>query len=576
MRVRRIGRLTAVFSVTITTFVVLIIGGLWIASEITSFQRAAQTDAQDLLDSHRESIRNRVGDVVDFFEAEIVTMEMERRMMLRRRVDTAATVVREIQSRSPGQPFPDTLEALKVFILSPEGVLLFGSSIADGVELRDVPVPRIDGYLAWEEGNATTLVAYDPELNILVGATDFDQRFEELVRLRLRKILEKIPIESDEYLFGATYEGVSILGPRIGENMWDAVDSNGIHVVRSLSQIAQAGGGYLTYHLPATTGLEPIPKTSYVQGIDRLGWYIGIGFNRDTAAKTSQRRHEAIVALLWSRLVVIVSALVLLLAFVVASSIWSARMLISNVGRFTDFAAHAAKDRRLIDENRVVFQEFRELAVAINEMVETLRTAIDEKNILLREVHHRVKNNMQIISSLLSLQEEEGAGGSYEEVFVQVRNRVGAMALVHEQLYQAETLSVLAVRPYLEDLVVHVLRSYERLEAGWRVTVECDDINLNLDRSIPLGLIVTELVSNALKYAESPSPELHVSVRGGNEADERLELVVRDNGPGIPPLDQIPGRGLGLTLVEGLVSQLGGEITVSREGGTRWVVRFSP
>jgi len=563
---RRIGRTIAAFSLILTGVSVLIIGGLWIASEIIASRVQLDAEITAFHERRRDSIRNRVDDVVDFIEAEIRSLESDYQIDMRNRVEAVADVIRAMDSVMTPQKMDRAFSALDVFVVSWEDV--------SSLDLPD-RVLQAGGFVYRDDGEATILFVMPlPEYGLLVGTREREETIIESIRDQLRRTLAKIPIENDEYLFGGTYDGISIIGPSVGRNMWDVQDSDGIHVVRSLSQIAQAGGGFLNYHLPASTGLEPIPKTSYVRGIDRFGWYVGIGFNRDTADAINAERREMIAGFLRSRITIIILALLVLIGLGVVTSMWFAAAFDRNIAGFTEFAVYAAKDRRLIDEGKIEFVEFRQLAGSINAMVETLRAAIDEKSVLLQEVHHRVKNNMQIISSLLSLQEANEDSVEHGGVFVQTRNRVGAMALVHEQLYQSHTLTALSVCPYVQDLVVHIRQSYERPGSAWQIAVECEEIELSLDRSIPLGLIITELVSNAFKYAESENPTLRVAIRRDREYPGTVELEVRDGGVGFTPEDLHADKGLGLTLVDSLVKQLHGSRTVVVENGTRWLVRF--
>lgn len=203
---------------------------------------------------------------------------------------------------------------------------------------------------------------------------------------------------------------------------------------------------------------------------------------------------------------------------------------------------------------------------------DALRETIAQRDVLLNEVHHRVKNNMQIIVSLLNLQEDALPLHEAGDVFAQVRNRVAAMALVHEQLYHSATLSAIDVRPYLSNLISTVRQSYERPDSPWHIRVSCDPLQLGLEQSIPFGLLVTELVSNAFKHADGPAPELHIAVR--ESGDGAVELRVCDNGPGMEADAARRGVGIGLTLVDSLVKQLEAEVARVVDRGTHWTIRF--
>ena len=219
-------------------------------------------------------------------------------------------------------------------------------------------------------------------------------------------------------------------------------------------------------------------------------------------------------------------------------------------------------------DNEVDVTTIRNLAAILAVLLENLA----RRDVLLNEVHHRAKNNMQIILSLLNLQEDVCSAPESEKTFTQIRSRITAMALVHEQLCHSDTMSTISVRPYLGDLISSLRQSYERPGSRWRFAVSCDDLTLGLEQCVPFGLLVTELVSNALKHADGQAPELHISVR--EEADATVRFEVGDNGPGIPDHNTNGLTGIGLTLVDSLVRQLGGEVERESAGGTRWSIRF--
>ncbi|TVQ41074.1 MAG: response regulator [Spirochaetaceae bacterium] len=205
-----------------------------------------------------------------------------------------------------------------------------------------------------------------------------------------------------------------------------------------------------------------------------------------------------------------------------------------------------------------------------------LRTRLAEKEALLREVHHRVKNNLSIISSLLSLQADaistpEGALYALEKS----RNRVFAMALVHEKMYQSHDSSRIDMQDYLSDL-----RS--QLFSTWRpegVEVQCRSTSICLDigTAIPLGLIIDELVSNAIRHAFPDKRPGLVNVELRTTADGFMELEVSDNGVGLPDAcleNGDPTGGLGLVLVKLLSEQLGAELSRRSHDGSWFCLRF--
>ncbi|WP_198320933.1 histidine kinase dimerization/phosphoacceptor domain -containing protein [Azohydromonas aeria] len=204
-----------------------------------------------------------------------------------------------------------------------------------------------------------------------------------------------------------------------------------------------------------------------------------------------------------------------------------------------------------------------------------LQAALAEKEVLLQEVHHRVKNNLQVVSSLLQLQRRQLGDPALQAVFMETEQRVRAMALVHQRLYQQSTLSALNFGDYLRSLADQLVRAHGA-EQRVRIELALQPVRLPVDVAVPLGLIVTELITNALKYAWAPGAAgvLDLRLRAADDAvPARLVLEVRDNGIGLPPgLDPAQGSGLGMRLVTLLSAQLDASVDVGEGPGTWWRV----
>lgn len=204
----------------------------------------------------------------------------------------------------------------------------------------------------------------------------------------------------------------------------------------------------------------------------------------------------------------------------------------------------------------------------------SLRTSLDEKEVLLREIHHRVKNNLQIISSLLNLQSMNFSDPVLLAQFQDSQNRVRSMALIHERLYRSEDLALVDFSTYLRELTGSLVMTYSRQPQNITVTVDADAVMLDIDTAIPCGLIVNELVSNALKHGFPSGRAGQIQVEMFPEPQFRL--VVSDDGIGLPPdFDWRHSPSLGLQLVESLTRQLGGTIEISGSPGTRAEICFS-
>ena len=202
-----------------------------------------------------------------------------------------------------------------------------------------------------------------------------------------------------------------------------------------------------------------------------------------------------------------------------------------------------------------------------------IKASLKEKEILLKEIHHRVKNNLQVISGLLNLQAYHVKGKKAKEVYKESQNRVITMALIHEELYQAKDLSSIGFADYIRHLTSNLFSSYGIDREKVQLNLNMDSTSMVVDTAIPLGLIVNELVSNALQHAFPDSGIGVVSVDFGRKDDGEFTLVVSDDGIGLPEkVDHTKTKTLGLQLVNILVEQLGGRIDLIRGEGTTFTI----
>jgi PAS domain S-box-containing protein len=207
---------------------------------------------------------------------------------------------------------------------------------------------------------------------------------------------------------------------------------------------------------------------------------------------------------------------------------------------------------------------------------ERIRASLEEKEVLLKEIHHRVKNNLQVISSLLYLQSKDVAEAQTLQMFEESRGRVRAMALVHERLYRSEDLARVDFEEYIRHLAAYLFESYRVDEGVIRLRVDVQAVYLDLDTAIPCGLILNELISNSLKHAFPKGQEGEIYIGFSSDGNGRYTLVAIDCGVGFPRhLDFRHTKSLGLQLVNTLVHQLGGTIELDNSGGTAFKIAFA-
>lgn len=214
------------------------------------------------------------------------------------------------------------------------------------------------------------------------------------------------------------------------------------------------------------------------------------------------------------------------------------------------------------------------------EIDEAIRSALKEKEVLLQEVHHRVKNNLQVISSMLNLQRRFIKDPGLLQVLDESQNRIATMSYIHESLYKNTDFSSISFSEYLVRLSNNLIHSYARRDCEVELETVLDDVHLNLDHAIPCGLIVNELVSNAMKYAFVDRATGTVTLRVQMVAEGKLEIEVRDNGVGLPEdFDFTQNDSLGVYLVQALTDQIDGSLLVRNNengSGCSFLVSFTP
>lgn len=206
-----------------------------------------------------------------------------------------------------------------------------------------------------------------------------------------------------------------------------------------------------------------------------------------------------------------------------------------------------------------------------------IRASLAEKEVLLKEIHHRVKNNLQVVSSLLGLQARAIPDSLTRKMFQESQNRVHSMALIHERLYQAENLSEIDFPAYLNELASHLFRSYGVSESRVQLKSNIEQVRLTIDAAVPCGLIINELISNSLKYAfpDGRNGEIRIDLR--NAGDGMVKLAVADNGVGLPDgVSLWSSKSLGLRLVRTLSEQLGATVEMRSSQGAEIEVTFQP
>ena len=229
----------------------------------------------------------------------------------------------------------------------------------------------------------------------------------------------------------------------------------------------------------------------------------------------------------------------------------------------------------LILQQRVQYMlRANEVLDALQQSESSLSLSLKEKEALLKEVHHRVKNNIQIISSLLNLQANYINDDMASEIINDSRNRVQSMALIHDKLYRSKDLTNIDFAPYVRDLVSYLLHSYTLSEGLISININIDEIYLGVDTAIPLGLIINELLTNAFRHAFPEGRKGEITISSQKSGEHKLSLTIADNGVGFPNNLKFPDpQSLGLQLVDTLIEQLKGAVKVKSDShGTKYEI----
>jgi two-component sensor histidine kinase len=206
---------------------------------------------------------------------------------------------------------------------------------------------------------------------------------------------------------------------------------------------------------------------------------------------------------------------------------------------------------------------------------ENIKASLREKDVLLSEIHHRVKNNLQVISSILRLQANNINDSRTNEIFLDAQHRIITMGLVHEKLYRAENFSEIDVKEYIRDLVESVSSSYNPNPDKIKVVMDIDPVSINLDTMIPIGLILNELLTNSMKYAFPEKRKGTITIRLKKYSDAKFHFSIEDDGIGIPEhFDFENTQSLGLRLVQALSEQINGQLIIKNKIGSSFTIEF--
>lgn len=222
----------------------------------------------------------------------------------------------------------------------------------------------------------------------------------------------------------------------------------------------------------------------------------------------------------------------------------------------------------------IIFEKQNKASFELLEQNKELLSSNEEKNLIIKEIHHRVKNNLQIISSLINLQADEISDPKTIEILKVTKSRIYALSLIHQKIFNGKNIGTVNFKEHLNDLIDSQKEVYYEIESS----VNGDEVDLNLDMATPMSLIVSELITNSFKHAFNGSSSARIDVNLSKKSDDCYELKFSDNGIGLPAdMDIANSHSLGLEIINSLIEQIDASIQhTSTKTGTEFIILFNP
>ncbi|MFP4431011.1 MAG: cache domain-containing protein [Spirochaetaceae bacterium] len=508
---------------------------------------------------------------------------------LNAKVETAVSIIEAVDRGRPEEELADKIDAIEeqlavlniaetgyIYVVNNKGrVVIHPDPATQGRMIPEVEPVRTQlerkrGYLEYTWQNSFDLLPLPKALYMeeyrsfgwIVAATSYRREFVALIDpQRLARTIGAYSFEAESYSVVVDREGVFVAHPdypgRQIDEFFDRAEAD-----RLREALFSRPEGRLRYTWGDRPGEGRRPKMMFYRYLPDFDWAIAT-----TVYLDSLRRPFVFLAI---GIVLFLAALISYLLFwgrSMAESLSSPIVRLARSAEAGEALSPDALGRHTPREIVSLVERFNAFVERIEEQQNALRKNLQEKTVLIKEIHHRVKNNLQVVASLLSIQSESVRNPEDASLFDRSRDRVISMALVHDQLYQTDNLSLIPFHSYLGELVGHIRNAMG--SDGIDIRLECDDVFLEIDRAIPCGLIVNELVTNAIQHAYPKGGTGTIYVVLVKDEDH-YHVEVRDLGSGFPAEIR---KSLGMTLVEMLSRQINATVALSGSEGA--VVRVS-
>ncbi|MBN2434892.1 MAG: sensor histidine kinase [Spirochaetes bacterium] len=418
---------------------------------------------------------------------------------------------------------------------------------------------------------------YHEPLDLCFGAILHTEAIDKKIKEAINKHLRIVNTNKTDFFFTATIVDDSLT--EISTH-WEIINSITPYNVNNnvFFQNLKSGnaGGFIkcdaTSVLNGTTKLRlcyitPLVTRNQVLGFGKYKDDIDAIINADAQYLTTGRNRS---------LTAVASVLIVFIILSVMITLKLSGIIFKQTAIFKNNFLKAIQDGTPLELSSLYITELIEFANEINKLLATrkysenmMKKSIAEKEILIKEIHHRVKNNLQIIISLIDLQTLHTDNPSTITLLKETSGRIRSMGIIHEKIYQTKDLTEVPAKDYFSTIVDELMFSYNIDHNKIKIVKNIDDITFNMDTAIPLGLIINELLTNTIKHAFKKDQEgrIHISAK---KFANRTEIIVSDNGIGIPIKEEMDKRSrLGMQLIRGLTMQLGAELSIIAKNGTK-------
>ncbi len=598
-------------------FITLAGSFLWL--ERVEYRRTIEELESDFLQQNKEMVRGEVNDVFEYVRFRDNGLMERIKTGVKSRVNNACAVVEQIYSEMA--PFAGRDEILEeivesirllsldrssdyIFINSLEGESLLnpftptleGSNLLESNNLQENRVMRSLVSTAREKGAGFTTYKWpmpdDPDilydkvtyievfepLQIFIGSGEYLTHIETEIQQETLEWISHLRFGNEGYIF--VVESTGLMLSHIDEeydrrNLRNYRDPEGFPVVQAIidTAISDEEGGFVEYLWEKPSTGQQAPKLSFVKYYENWNWVFGAGVYLDALQTQLDNRLAEYRRRSWTRIGIALGLFACVAVLSLVLVLFMTRKVERSLQLFADFFQNSVRTYTHIDPDSLRYREFKQIAEYANQMVteynisrRRLETSLMEKETLLKEVHHRVKNNLQLISSILNLQSTYLEDDSLLQYFKESQSRIFTMASVHEELYESENFQKIDLGTFLSRIVPDLVHLYSQ-KTMITYEVEADKILVELNLAIPVGLIANEIITNSIQHAFPgyQSGHIYISCR---KANHTIELNISDNGIGIPAsYNAAEPQSLGIQLIDTLVKQIHASYEIRNEKG---------